>query len=316
MISIDNYPRLANETDDAPRIMRAIADAPSGTLYLPEGEYQIASPIIIENQCSVQMDAMAVMRAVKEMEFVLKWVGPADPWLNPAGSSRNYFIKGGEIDAMGIASCLQVQNFMRFTLKDTTFKNGKKYGLCVGPEGGGCEMMANNLYFLCTVPDCQGNIAIYTKYTDGHYTDVVVVDYSIGIYDDRCCSNRFTRVHVWVGAMQVDGVPQYLKGSINYVVNKAPDSTEDLFRDCYADTGEIGFDLYCTTRLLGCAYYNNYNWLKFDNVLCIRNNTTDPVQVIDGCWTKTSPNAKFYQGIPGENVLFQNNIFRGGLTNY
>jgi hypothetical protein len=114
--------------------------------------------------------------------------------------------------------------------------------------------------------------------------------------------------------MQVDGVPQYLKGSVNFVIKGDNGSGEVILRDCYADTGEIGFDLYCTARLLGCSYYNNYEWLKFDNVLCIRNNTTEPIHVFEGCWSKTSPNAKFYQGFPGENIVFRDNIFRGGLT--
>jgi len=316
MVTLENYPRLADETDDSPRIMRAIADAPRSVLHIPEGIYEIATTLLVENYCSIQMELRTVLRAVEEMDFVLRWIGVHGR--PPQGEERppqHCFITGGEIDAAGIASCLQLQSFpAHFNLRDTAYTSGKKYGLCVGPEGGGVELFANNLYFSCKVPDCQGNIGIYTHYTDGHYTDIVIVDYSIGVYDDRCCSNRFTRVHVWVGAMQVEGVPQYLKGSINFIIKGGEDSTEDILRDCYADTGEIGFDLYCTSRLYGCSYYNNYRWLKFDNVLAIRNNTTNQVQVIEGCWTKTSPNAKFYQGIPGENILFRDNIFCGGLT--
>ena len=313
MVLLDNYPRLSNESDDSPRIMRAITDAPGSSLFIPEGLYEIASPIIIENGCSIRLDPFAKLKAVAEMDFVVKWIGPAHK-RGAERSSRNWFICGGEIDAGGMASCLQLQNFVHFTLEGTTFTSGKKYGLCVGPEGKGVELIANNLYFSCTAPGCQGNMGIYMNYSDSHFTDIVVVDYSIGIYDACVMSNRFTRVHVWCGAMQVDGVPQYIKGSINFVIKGGDAGSEDMLRDCYADTGEIGFDLYNATRLLGCSYYNNYEWLKFDNVLCIRNNTTQPVQVADGSWYKTSPNAKFYQGCPGENIIFRDNAFHGGLT--
>lgn len=308
-LNLETYPRLPGETDDAPRIMRAVNDNPLRTLRIEEGIYEIASPIRITNQCSIQMEPMTVLKAVAEMEFVVVWDGGPGPY-----PSRNCRFTGGEIDANGMASCMQVKNFVHFTMADTTFKNGKKYGLCVGPDGGGVELFANNLYFSNRLPGLEGSIGIYTKYSDGHYTDIVIVDYSIGVYDDRCCSNRFTRVHVWCGAMQVDGVPQYIKGSINFVIKGGADRTEDVLTQCYADTGEIGFDLYATARLYACAYYNNWDWLKFDNVLCIRNNTTEPIQVFDGCWTKTSPHAKFYQGIAGENIIFRDNIFRGGLT--
>jgi len=314
MITLEKYPRLPSETDDSPRIMRAINENPLRTILIPEDTYEIASPLVITNQASIQMEPMTRLVCTKEMDFVIQWIGP-DHLTGPAPRpSRNCHITGGEIDANGLASCMQLKNYVHFTLTNITFKNGKKYGLCVGPDGGGVEVIANNLYFSNTLPGLQGNIGIYTNHTDGHYTDVVIVDYSIGVYDDRSCSNRYTRVHVWVGAMQVDGVPQYLKGSINYVIKGGKDATEVVFTQCYADTGEIGFDIYTTTRLYACAYYNNWDWLKFDNVLAIRNNTTDPVQVYDGCWTKTSPNMKFYEGTPGEKVDFRDNIFRGGLT--
>lgn len=64
MTSLENYPRLPNEADDSPRIMRAIADAPFSTVCIPEGTYEIASPLVIDNQCSLNMDAMAILKAV------------------------------------------------------------------------------------------------------------------------------------------------------------------------------------------------------------------------------------------------------------
>jgi len=309
MVSIEKYPRLPGEVDDSPRILRAIEENPLRTILLPEDVYEIVSPIIITNQASIEMEPMAKLVCVKEMDFVVEWIGEGKR------PSRNCHFTGGEIDAMGLASCFRVHKYTHFTMANITMKNGKKYGICAGPEyPGGVELFCNNVYFSTTLPGLQGNIGIYTNHTDGHFTDVVIVDYSIGVYDDRSCSNRYTRVHVWVGAMQVDGVPQYLKGSINYVIKGGKDATEVVFTQCYADTGEIGFDIYTTTRLYACAYYNNWDWLKFDNVLAIRNNTTAPVQIYDGCWTKTSPHMKFYEGTPGEQVDFRDNIFRGGLT--
>jgi len=312
MINLENYPRLQNENDDSPRIMRAVTDAPGSSIFIPEGVYEIATTLKIDNNCSLRMDPFAILKAVKEMDYVIKWIGAISP--DSKRYPRNMFISGGQIDACGLASCLYLQNYVHITLRDMTFTSGKKYGLCVGPEGHGVELIANNLYFSNTVAGLQGNIGIYTSYTDGHFTDIVIVDYSIGVYDDNCCSNRYTRVHVWCGSMQVDGVPQYLKGSINFVIKGSNGAGEVILRDCYADTGEIGFDLYCTARLYGCSYYNNYEWLKFDNVLCIRNNTTEPIHVFEGCWSKESPNTNFYQGFPGENIVFRDNIFRGGLT--
>ena len=47
-ISLENYKRLENESDDAPRFERAINDADGRVLYVPYGEYKISSTIIIK----------------------------------------------------------------------------------------------------------------------------------------------------------------------------------------------------------------------------------------------------------------------------
>ena len=308
MINLSDYPRLPNETDDAPRIQRAIDDAELLTVYIPEGTYEIASPLIIKNQASIQMENQTVIECVKEMDFMLEWIGPE----GVPGYSRNCAVRGGCLNAKGLASCMKLMNYCHFTIADINFRSGKKYGLCLSEEGRGVECFCNNAYFSNTEPGLQGNTAIYVHHTDAHFTDCVVVDYTYGVWDCVGGGNRFTRIHVWVGAMQVDGEPQYIKGSINFVL-KAPVWGECVLQDCYADTGEIGFDIYSCARLHSCAYFNNYDWLKFDNVLAIRNNSTDSVQIFDGCWTKTSPHAKFYEGNPHERVEFRGNLFFGGL---
>lgn len=58
-VTLLNYPRLPGETDDSPRIGRAIHDAPNGIVEIPKGEYEIASPIRIRNRASLEMHAAA-----------------------------------------------------------------------------------------------------------------------------------------------------------------------------------------------------------------------------------------------------------------
>ena len=52
-ICLSDYPRFPEETDDSPRIIRAIQDCPNGILYIPKGVYEIESPIVIRNFCSL-----------------------------------------------------------------------------------------------------------------------------------------------------------------------------------------------------------------------------------------------------------------------
>lgn len=309
-VTLKDYPRLPGEEDDAPRILRAVEDAPEGQIYIPADRYILRQPIIVKNRCSIEMQETAVLEAGAEMEFVLTWDGKPEDVNARIGRSRNCFLKGGTVDAKGFGSCLKLVNYWHFTLRDMTFLNGRVYGLCVGPDEGGVEIIAGNLYFQCTMGGLAGNKAISTNHTDSHYTDIVIVDYTIGVEDLCGGSNRYTRVHVWVGALR-----DYVPNSINYILKgKTEEYGEILLRDCYADTGKIGFDIYTNVRLLGCGYYNNYSWVGLDDVLCIRNNTTKPVLVAEGFFTQTSPRAAFYQGVPGDNVTFRDNIFRGGLS--
>ena len=75
---LSDFPRLAGETDDAPRFRRAVSAAPNGVLSVGKGEYAIATPIVITNRCSLEMHPAAHLMAVKEMDFILTWDGHAD----------------------------------------------------------------------------------------------------------------------------------------------------------------------------------------------------------------------------------------------
>ena len=98
-----DFPRLAGETDDAPRFIRASAAAPNGVLNVPKGEYDIASRITITNRCSLSMHPAAHLVARAKMDYVVFWDGAADyhalSVFNPDGSlydNPNLFIRGGD----------------------------------------------------------------------------------------------------------------------------------------------------------------------------------------------------------------------------
>ena len=107
MINLNDYPRLEGETDDAPRIQRALDDATLLTVYIPEGTYEIASPLIIKNQASIQMENQTVIECVKEMDFMVEWIGPE----GIPGYSRNCAVRGGCLNAKGLASCMKLMNY-------------------------------------------------------------------------------------------------------------------------------------------------------------------------------------------------------------
>ena len=290
--NLADFPRLDGETSDSPRLARAVASVPLGVLDIPEGRYEIDSTLNVANGASLRMEITAKFVAVKTMEFMLYYDAAA------ASKNRrnNAFISGGEFDANGLADgCVKIVNFQHFTFRDTLFRNPKKAGLTVGDseKRGGYELVANNLYFRNTMRGLAGNAGMQIYSGDCHFTDCIIVDYTIGIDQRRGGSNRYTRCHVWGGPIppaKKGGLPEMLADSVCFKLAGG----DTLLRDCYADTGLIGFLVEANTRLLGCSYFNNYKTFKMDNPVAIVHRRGTLI-VSDGYFTKTSPNARLYK---------------------
>ena len=302
--SVADFPRAAGESGDSARIMRAVAAAgQGGVVWFPKGEYEIDAMLVVSNQASLLMHKSAHLKAVKAMPYVLKYFGRELENNGHVGGTadHNLFIKGGDIDGNGLASCAWAGGLRRFTMADTTYRNGKTVGLQLGDPSlprsieGGYEIIANNLYFICNLPGLAGNCGFCTYIGDAHFTDLVVVDYTVGIRDMKW-SNRFTRCHIWGGPVKKAGtnVPEYLENSIAFDLC----GSDAVLTDCYADTAMTGFKVQNDTRLFNCAYYNNWVF-KMDNPTVIEH-LGGELLMHGGRFSKNSPHATLYKR--GENA--------------
>jgi len=262
--SVGEFPALAGETDDAPRLQRAVDASANKVLFVPAGDYKLAQTLVITNFCSVLMHKGARFLAEKPMDFVVRVN------FSPVFKARDIldfgtFFKGGRIDGRGIASCMSIHGYIHFTLRDVCFHNGKLYGLRVkgDPGPGGAELNAFNLHFVNKEKGNAGNAAVRVSGCDDNFTDCWSMDYTIG-FDIEGGANFFTRCHVWggvIGAPAPGEMPEYLKDSIGFKIRK--NSGNVLLRDCYADTSTIGFlSEGWEVRLLGCVYLYNMGCIK------------------------------------------------------
>ena len=310
--SLAEFPRLPGETDDAPRIQRAVDATPSGVLEIGKGLYEIAKTVSVTNLCSLRMHKSAHLRAVAQMDYVLR-VNTAPifdslEWLGDRRQDYNMFVTGGKIDGNGLASCMMLDGFNHYTLRDTTFCNGKRYGLAVdAEEGTGYELIAENLYFKCVMPGLAGNTAFFLNGGDCHITDCVSVDYTIGFHLATGGSNRLTRCHAWGGQIPPprEGEPcEMLKDSICFKIG----GTSAILRDCYADTGETGYEVIgLETRLIGCSYFSN-KMFGLDNMTIVRH-LSGRLLVDAGAFIKCAPHCKVYEGcglVKWQNMMYAN----------
>ena len=292
--SVADFPRLAGETGDSARIMRAVdAAGRGGVVWFPRGEYEIDAMLAVTNQSSLLMHKSAHLMAVREMPFVLTYSGGVSNSSNAI--DRNLFIKGGDIDGNGFAGCAQVMGVVHFTMADSTFRNGKGVGLQFGDpdprrkNAGGYEIVANNLYFICDKPGLAGNVGLLTYIGDSHFTDIVAVDYTTGIRDMKW-SNRFTRCHIWGGRIKKPGtqICEMLENSVAFDLQ----GTDAVLENCYADTAMTGFRVCRDARIFNCAYYNNWHF-KMDNPTVFRHEGGN--LIVTGCrFSKNSPKATLY----------------------
>lgn len=294
------FPRRADETGDSARIMRAVEVAgKGGVVWIPRGEYAIDEMLTVSNQASFLLHKSARLRAVKEMPFVLRYFGGmAGDWR--PGMDHGLFFRGGEIDGAGLAGCANFMGLRHFTLADATFRNGRTVGVRLGyPEldarkADGYEIVAYNLYFICDRSGLAGNVGFETYIGDSHFTDLVVIDYTVGIRD-RKWANRYTRCHVWGGPVKKAGtdVSEMLENSIAFDLLGA----DTLLDNCYADTAKVGFNVVggpvgAGTRIVSCGYYNNPRYGLEDTL--VFSHQSDYLVVTGGRFTKNGKRSTLY----------------------
>ena len=313
--SLKEFPRLAGETDDAPRFQRAVDACTGAVLTVPGGEYVFAKTVMVTNLCSIEMSPSVLIKAIAEMEWMIKIDASWQLWKKnvPAGVNPelyNLTYRGGTLDAKGLASCLAIDNYAHYTLENATFLNGRKYGVGIETTGRGYEMIARNLYFKTVIPGLAGNTGLYTYGGDSHYTDIIVVDYTTGFHLAGRGANRLTRVHVWGGPLKPvrpGGLREMLEKSACFRV----DSGGEILRDCYADTGEIGFWVNgWGVQMFGCRYFNNTGF-KMTDVTMIRQDAGS--LRTDGCsFQFDTKEARLYRGGPDAKIYWgANNIYSG-----
>ena len=312
--SLEEFPRLAGETDDAPRFQRAVDACTCGLLRVPGEDYEIARTVVVTNLCSFEIEPSAVIRATARMDWMIRidamW--QYSPKTAPKGVNAelyNLTYRGGTLDANGLASCLAIDNYRHFTLENATFLNGRKYGVGIETTGHGYEMIARNLYCKTLIPGLAGNTGLYTYGGDSHYTDIVVVDYTTGVHFAGRGANRLTRIHVWGGPIkppEPGALPEMLRDSVCFRI----DSSGEILRDCYADTGEIGFWVNgWENRMLGCSYFNNTGFHMKD-VTIIRQDKGSLWTA--GCYFQhQTPETRLYRGGPEAKIRWgEDNIYR------
>ena len=312
--SLDAFPRLPGEGDDSPRFQRAVnAVGDGGVLFVPRGEYAAAQTIWVTNGASVLLHKSAMVRAVAKMEHLFHVdLTHTGCWTWGEKLKENHphdqgmFFKGGHLDGNGLASCLYLNGFFHFTMRDVSFMNGYPYGLHVGKMG--CELVADNLHLRTLKSGLAGSVAVYTEGNDSYYSNIVAVDYTIGLKTTGG-ANAFSHFHVWGGSVPPVAkgrLPEMLENSICFDIG----GHMNMLRDSYADTGAIGFRLGgWGHQVVGCWFLNNIAFGLKDITIVKQIPGSHDMLVADCCFKGGGPQTKLYEG-PG-TLKWRDMLYRG-----
>lgn len=302
-VSLDAFPRLPGEGDDSPRFQRAVnVLGDGGVLFVPRGEYAAAQTIWVTNGASVLLHKSAMVRAVAKMEHLFHVdLTHTGCWTWGEKLKENHphdqgmFFKGGHLDGNGLASCLYLNGFFHFTMRDVSFMNGYPYGLHVGKMG--CELVADNLHLRTLKSGLAGSVAVYTEGNDSYYSNIVAVDYTIGLKTTGG-ANAFSHFHVWGGSVPPragERVPEMLENSVCFDLG----GTMNLLRDCYADTATIGFKVSGWGHQIVSSWFLNNPAFGLKDITVVQQNaaSTD-LLIADCCFRGAGEHTKLYEG-PG-----------------
>jgi hypothetical protein len=277
------------------------------------------------------MHPAARLIAQEEMDFVLSYDGNGN-WYeltiyNDDGSiydNLGLFMRGGDIDGNGKASCLSLKNAHHYTISNMTLHNGKKYGLYIGKEGRMYELVANNIYCKCNISGLKGNIGMCVNQADLHFIDCFVIDYTTGI-QENAGNNRYMRCHIWGGIVPPIGVtsqewsifygknkehylqgvfteeieksildfgtPEMLIDSVSFEINSA----SNVLDTCYADTATIGYWIKGRTNVITCCRTYNNPLMGLRNTVAIKNESSF-LTVCNSRFTNSTGTDRIYEG--------------------
>ena len=287
-VNVEWFAKDVSDYSDTERIQRAIEIARKSfgsTIIFPSGEYEIGDVVKLDDNefslnCNTDThfiglanDGNQSYQPTKRMFWYLgshqsgNMMGTTEGHqiifdYNGIAFSGKPYIIGGIIDGNICRSGILVEGVRGLSISRGAINNCY-IGLEIKTENWRCyETVVSDMRFIVDRQDVSASFdstAMLINAMDQHFVDIVITDYKHAINDMRS-SNRYCRVHGWVGYQL-----QVFEGS------SFMHTTQSSIIDCYCDTYDEGFD--CTNCKL-CMCNDNYNTDVVD---------TPPIHSFVGC---------------------------------
>lgn len=254
-------------------INKVIAENPGATIYFPDGEYNITSPIVIPadpaKSVSLRLSNLAVIKAMSWEDKSLPMIrmGVEDetaaaaegadelPTMDEALSEqRSTYIIGGCIYANGLASGISIEGGKDTLLYNVSIKSITDFGIHIhygNNELGATYANVDNVNI--TGIDSSGSVGVLVDGTHNTFANMRIYRIQYGTYCTETGSNNiFRNLHPLASTGHGDATVSFY--------DKSNGNNYDI---CYSDQFSTGFVMHENTRSVYngsfCYWYNEAN---------------------------------------------------------
>lgn len=237
-------------TTQTSAISAAFAANPGRAFYFPPGDYRLDTTLAVTTNNWMILDPDARIYAGAAMDILINY----DNGLTAAASyAADKGLLGGTIDCALLANkAIRIASVLRFTLERLTIINPVNRGIVLGALGA--EVTGRNIRIHNTgTTNVADNIAIEADMGDCTFSDVIIRDFTTGVWDKG--GNTWNDIHPWIGTTAQ--LTARYPTSVAFIL-----ASKSILHKPYADTYRYSFRSaaasgYAMTRVSEPRFYCN-----------------------------------------------------------
>ena len=214
----------------------AYARVQKSVIVFPAGNYGISEPLSVNFDIKI-IGENAFIIPLKEMTHFMG--------INTSEKTNSGYISGlgfSAGNAFSVSTGVKISYVANFRLHGL-----KIFNTTVGIDFiGGYELLVDSCLIRTSIPSTE-SIGVDVKTSDSHFSNTIIVNYHIGIYD-RNGGNFYDKIHAWLANSDI------VKGSIYFRANGSA-----YLSQCFNDTYETAIYINGQLNVIVSGFRNFYN---------------------------------------------------------
>lgn len=214
----------------------AYAKVQKSVIVFPAGNYGISEPLSVNFDIKI-IGENAFIIPLKEMTHFMG--------INTSEKTNSGYISGlgfSAENAFSVSTGVKISYVANFRLHGL-----KIFNTTVGIDYiAGYELLVDSCLIRTNIPSTE-SIGVDVKTSDSHFSNTIIVNYHIGIYD-RYGGNFYDKIHAWIANSDI------VKGSIYFRANGSA-----YLSQCFNDTYETAIYINGLQNVMVSGFRNFYN---------------------------------------------------------